>query len=59
MSIIIKQQDEIEIYVNEALGITISSKDLAGHKTIISFGREHVNEICSAIKSSAIEIDDE
>jgi hypothetical protein len=50
MSVIIKQQDQIEIYRNEDGGISIRQTDsFEGEYITITFQDEHAQAICDAI----------
>lgn len=58
MSIIIKQQDQIEVFRNEDGGISIQQLDpFELDHVIITFQDEHAMAICQAIQS-LVEIDE-
>lgn len=53
MTAIVKQQDQIEVFVNEAGSITLKQTNTLGEEHIIVFWREHSERICNAIDAAA------
>jgi len=53
MTAVIKQQDQIEVFVNEAGSITLKQTNPLGEEQIIVFWREHSGRICDAIDAAA------
>lgn len=51
-SVVIKQQDQIEIYENEDGGITIKQTAWPNEDQVIYFSVEHAEIICMAIEQT-------
>ena len=51
-SVVINQQDQVEVFANGLDGITIKSLSLHGEENIILFGIEHAEMIIKAIRSA-------
>jgi hypothetical protein len=49
-SVVIKQQDQIEIYQNEDDGISIKQSNYPNDDSVIWFSVEHAELICAAIE---------
>ena len=55
MTAVVKQQDAIEIYVNEGGGITIRQSNQYEEDSLVCFEIEHAEAIVNAIVSAAQE----
>lgn len=58
MSTVIKQQDEIAVFVNENNGVTIKQTNSHGEDSVIYFWAEHAEALVHAIERVALEAEE-
>lgn len=59
MSVVIKQVDEIEIFVNDNGGISIKQGDqFGGQESVVAFYATHIELIVKALRTAKKEISD-
>ena len=51
-TVVINQQDQVEVFANDFGGITIKSTDVNGEEDIVCFRAEHATMIINAIRSA-------